>query len=73
MRSGSEKVTLARFTKPLNPLHKTQVLEAGIIQGKVWTFIITVDWNLHSNLESICFIIKNKKKFNDDIIYMSVQ
>ena len=35
MRSGSEKVTLARFTKPLNPLHKTQVLEARIIQGKV--------------------------------------
>ena len=66
MRSGSEKVTLARFAKPLNPLHKTQgtiELEARIIQGKVWTFIITVDWNLHSNLESICFIIKNKKKF----------
>ena len=66
MRSGSEKVTLARFTKSLNPLHKTQgiiELEARIIQGKVWTFIITVDWNLHSNLESICFIIKNKKKF----------
>ena len=65
MRSGSEKVTLARFTKPLNPLHKTQwiiELEARIIQGKVWTFIITVDWNLHSNLESICFIIKEKKK-----------
>lgn len=38
MRSGSEKVTLARFTKPLNPLHKTQgiiELEARIIQGKV--------------------------------------
>ena len=38
MRSGSEKVTLARFAKPLNPLHKTQgtiELEARIIQGKV--------------------------------------
>ena len=38
MRSGSEKVKLASFTKPLNPLHKTQgtiALEARIIQGKV--------------------------------------
>ena len=57
MRSGSEKVTLARFTK-----QRIIELEARIIQGKVWTFIITEDWNLHSNLESICFIIKNKKK-----------